>query len=75
MQILSLIKSKVLEIGLVLLGVLALIFLGKKQEEQKQKIEKLKDKADTLERINEVPVSTDRDRSLDRLRKSGRVRD
>lgn len=68
-------KGIIGEIVLGILGLIVVFFMGRKNQEQEQKIDKLKDKAETLERINNVEVSTSHDSSLDRLRKSGRVRD
>lgn len=68
-------KGILTELLVGLLGIIFVFFMGRKNQEQRQKIDKLKDKADTLERINNVEVSTNRDDSLGRLRKAGRVRD
>lgn len=64
-----------MKLYLALVSLLALFGTMWKLMGQQVKIKQLKDKADTLERINEVPTNTDVNDSLIRLRKRGQVRD
>lgn len=61
------------------LGVIAILGMavlkGMSIQKAKQVRQKEKDKKETLKRIDNVKVNTDRDAALDRLRGSGRVRD
>lgn len=61
------------------LGVMAILGMavlkGMSIQKAKQERQKAKDKKETLKRIDNVKVNTDRDSALERLRKSGRVRD
>ena len=56
-------------------GLIMLVFMaGKKSERDKHKVKDLEDYKETRERIDETPISTDRDTSIERLRDNGQVR-
>lgn len=56
-------------------GLIMLVFMaGKQSEKNKQKVKDLEDYKETRERIDETPISTDRDTSIERLRDNGQVR-
>ncbi len=50
-------------------------FTGKSVAEKEGRIEDLEDALEGAKRVQEVPLNTDRDAALERLRKSGKVRD
>lgn len=56
-------------------GVLAIYGKGKKDQKTKIEIQDLKNQVEAVERLNDVETSANRNKSLDRLRKSGRVRE
>lgn len=50
-------------------------FTGKSVAKKEGRIEDLEDALEGAKRVQEVPLNTDRDAALERLRKSGHVRD
>lgn len=65
-------------VGYVLAAIgtfLAIFTLGKRDAKKSQEIKDLKEYQKTMERAHETPHNTDRDAALERLRKSGHVRD
>lgn len=48
---------------------------GRKDEEQKQKIEQLEVEVEAAKRLQNVKINTDVDAAIKRLRERGRVRD
>lgn len=63
--------ASVLAVG----GLILLVFTaGKQSEKNKQKVKDLQNYKETRERIDETPISTDRDTSIERLRDNGQVR-
>jgi hypothetical protein len=50
-------------------------FTGKSVAEKEGQIKDLEDALEGAKRVQEVPLNTDRDAALERLRKSGHVRD
>lgn len=51
------------------------VLKGMSIQKAKQERQKMKDMKETMKRIENVKVNTDRRSALDRLRKTGRVRD
>lgn len=79
MWLLSLVGSKVARVaGLALAAIsfiVGLIHFGKRQERKDQKLRDMKEYIDKKRKSDEVPISTDRESALKRLRKSKHVRD
>ena len=67
--------GKILSSALFVVGAVVTVFkAGRKAEEKDQEIEDLRDYKETKEKIDETPVSTNRDDALDRLRKHNQLR-
>ena len=67
--------GKILSSVLFVVGAVVTVFkAGRKAEEKDQEVEDLRDYKETKEKIDETPVSTNRDDALDRLRKHNQLR-
>lgn len=67
--------GKILSSVLFVVGAVVTVFkAGRKAEEKDQEIEDLRDYKETKEKIDETPVSTNRDDALARLRKHNQLR-
>lgn len=67
--------GKILSSVLFVVGAVVTVFkAGRKAEEKDQEIEDLRDYKETKEKVDETPVSTNRDDALARLRKHNQLR-
>lgn len=55
-------------------GVLAIYAKGRKDQSNKEELKEIQEDLETMKRIQNVEINTDRDASLERLYKSGHVR-
>jgi hypothetical protein len=63
-------------IASAVLGSILLVFqAGKNDERKDQELDELKDFKETKEKVDEVPTDLDRDSAVERLRKSGHIRE
>lgn len=68
--------GKLLASVLGLLGGVLLIFqMGKNSQKKTQKIKNLEKYKETMDAIQDVDINTERDAALERLRKTGHLRD
>lgn len=67
--------GKILSSILFVVSAVATVFMaGRKAEKKDQEVEDLKEYKETKEKIDETPVSTNRDDALARLRKHNQLR-
>lgn len=59
----------------VLAGILLVYKAGQRDQKKNQKIKDLEDYKETMDDIQDVDINTTRDDALERLRKSGKLRD
>lgn len=55
-------------------GAFLIYVKGKRDQKQQEKVQDLQEDLETIKRIQNVKVNTDRDAALKRLRESGKVR-
>ena len=73
-QMISSVSTQVWLLVAGVFGALAIYAKGKKDQKKETELEEIQEDLETMKRIQNVEINTDRDAALERLRKSGHVR-